>query len=116
MPFCVLWIVADWAKKSNPINGGDPDFMAFNNLDGRLLLLLATKWKVNGNGGPYRSSMIYKGYPELADEYITRELNKWSTKGLITFTSDRNRFYLADRGVSQIQSFISTDRWNLVGI
>ena len=116
MSFYVLWILSGWAKKSNPINGGNPDFMAFNGVDGCLLLLLAKKWKEKGTSGPYRISMIYKGYPEFPDEYITRELNKCSTKGLITFTSDRNRFYLADRGISQIKSFISTDRWNALGI
>jgi hypothetical protein len=116
MSFGVLGLIAGWTKKSNPINGGNPDFMAFNGVDGRLLLLLAKKWKEKGTGGPYRTSMIYKGYPELPDEYITGELNKCSTKGLITFTSDGNRFYLADRGISQIKSFISIDRWNAVGI
>jgi hypothetical protein len=91
-------------------------FMQLSNLDNRLLLLLARKWKERGTGGPYRTSMIYKNYAELPDDYITGELNKWSAKGLITFTFDRNRFYLADKGVSKIQSFISTDRWNSVGI
>jgi len=52
----------------------------------------------------------------MAEEHITRELNKLSTKGLITFTPDKNEFYLADKGVSQIKSFISPDRWNAVGI
>jgi hypothetical protein len=90
--------------------------MKSNNFDNRFLLLLAKKWKERGSGGPYRTSMIYKGYSELPDEYITGELNKLSTKGLITFSSDKNMFYLADKGVSQIQKLISTDRWNSVGI
>jgi len=90
--------------------------MEINNLDNRLLLLLARKWKEKGTGGPYRTSMIYRGYSELADEHIAGELSKLSTKGLITFTSDKNEFYIADKGVSQIKSFTSTDRWNAVGI
>lgn len=90
--------------------------MKFNNLDNRLILLLARKWKEKGSGGPYRISMIRKGYSEMSAEHVTRELKKMSMKGLITFTSDGNRFYLADKGISQIQSFISTDRWNSLGI
>jgi len=90
--------------------------MEINNIDNRLLLLLAKKWKEKKSGGPYQTSMIYKGFSELPDEHISKELKKYSAKGLITFTSDKKRFYLADRGVSQIQSFISTDRWNSVGI
>jgi hypothetical protein len=90
--------------------------MECNTLDKRFLLLLAKKWKEKGSGGPYRTSMIYKRYAELPDEHITRELNKLSTNGLITFTSDRNKFYLADKGCSQIRSFISIDRWNSLGI
>jgi len=90
--------------------------MGIYNIDNRLVLLLATKWKEEKSAGPYRTSMIYEGYSELTDEHITGELKKLSSKGLITFSSDRKRFYLADKGVSQIQSFISPDRWNSVGI
>lgn len=90
--------------------------MKFNNLDNRLLLVLAKIWKEKKTGGPYRTSMIYQSYSELADKYIARELKKLSTKGLITFSSNKDRFYLADKGISQIQSFISTDRWNSMGI
>ncbi len=90
--------------------------MKFKDLDNRLILLLAKKWKEKGSGGPYRISMIYKGCSELPAEHVTRELKKMSMKGLITFTSDGSKFYLADKGISQIQSFISTDRWNSVGI
>jgi len=90
--------------------------MKFNNLDNRLILLLARKWKEKGSGGPYRTSMIHKGCSELSAEHVTRELKKMSMKGLITFTSDGSGFYLADKGISQIQSFLSTDRWNSVGI
>lgn len=90
--------------------------LKFNNLDNRLMLLLAKKWKEQGSGGPYRISMLLKGYSEMSAEHVTQELKKMSMKGLITFTSDGNRFYLADKGISQIQSLISTDRWNSVGI
>jgi len=90
--------------------------MAFNNLDGRLLLLLAKKWKEKRTSGPYRTSTIYQGYSELPSGYITRELDKMSTKGLITFTSDKDRFHLADKGLSQLRSFISIDQWNSLGI
>ena len=84
--------------------------MTLNNLDGRIFLLLAKKWKEKGTKGPYRTSAIYKGYSELPDDYIAEELNKMSTKGLIDFTSDKNRFRLADKGVTQIRSFISMDQ------
>ena len=90
--------------------------MEFKNLDKRILLLLAKKWKEKGIGGPYRTSVIYKGYSDLPDEYITRELNKLNTEGLITFTSDKHRLYLTDKGISRIQSLISNDRWNSRGI
>ena len=90
--------------------------MDSNALDNRVLLLLAKKWKERGVGGPYRTSMVYKGCSDLPDEHITRELKQLSSKGLITFTSDKNSFYLADKGLSQIQSFISIDRWNSTGI
>jgi hypothetical protein len=98
------------------ITGGEHNFMDNSNLDKRLLLLLAKKWSERGNGGPFRTSMVFKSYPELPDKYTARELKKMSTKGLITFTFDKNKFYLADKGISQIQSFISTDRWNSIGI
>jgi hypothetical protein len=90
--------------------------MAIHSLDGRLILFLAKKWKEKGSGGPYRTSAIYRVYSELPDDYIAGELDKMSTKGLITFTSDKSRFYLADKGVSQIRSFISIDQWNALGI
>ena len=90
--------------------------MESKSLDNRLLLLLAKKWKEKGTGGPYRTSMMYKGYSEFDDDYIDRELSKLSTRGLITFTADKNGFYLADKGLATIQSFLSNDRWNSVGI
>lgn len=86
------------------------------NLDKRFLLLLAKKWKEKGSGGPYRTSFMYKGYSNLPDDYVTDELKKMSTKGLITFTSDKNRIYLTDKGLSQIHSVLSNDRWNSIGI
>ena len=116
MPFIVLRIITAWAKKSNPITGGDPELMAFNNLDGRILLLLAKKWKEKKTSGPYRTATIYKGYSTLPDDYIARELNKLDTNGLITFTPQKNRFYLEDKGVARIRSFISPDRWNSIGV
>jgi hypothetical protein len=90
--------------------------MEFKNIDKRFLLLLAKKWRETGIGGPYRTSLIYKGYSDLPDEYVRRELNKLNTEGLIAFTSNRHRLYLTDKGISQIQSFISTERWNSRGI
>jgi hypothetical protein len=90
--------------------------MEFKNFDKRILLLLAKKWKEKGIGGPYRTSVIYKGYSDLPDEYIRRELKKLTTEGLITFTSNKHRLYLTDKGISQIQSFISNDRWNSRGV
>ena len=95
---------------------GDPDFMKFKNLDNRILLLLAKKWKDTGIGGPYRTSSIYKGYSDLPNEHITAEIEKLNSKGLITFTSDKHELYLTDKGISQIKSFISNDRWNSMGI
>lgn len=85
-------------------------------VDNRILLLLAKKWKEKGTGGPYRTSMLYKGYSDLDDDYIDSQLSKLSTRGLITFTADKNGFYLADKGLATIQSFLSNDRWNSVGI
>ena len=96
--------------------GGEIDSMPFNNLDCRLLLLLAKTWQEKGSGGPYRTAAICKGYSDLPDDYIAEELDKMSTKGLITFTSGKDSFYLADKGISQIRSFISADRWNSIGI
>jgi hypothetical protein len=90
--------------------------MAFNNLDGRILLLLAKKWKEKRTSGPYRTSAIYQGYSALPDDYIAGELNKLNTKGLIAFTPEKNRFYLADKGVAHLRSFISIDRWNSLGV
>lgn len=116
MPFIVLNIIPIWAKKSNALKGGDPDLMTFNNLDGRILLLLAKKWKEKKTSGPFRTSTMFKGYSALPDDYIAGELNKLNTKGLITFTPEKDRFYLADKGVDQIRSFISTDRWNSLGV
>lgn len=116
MPWCVLWSGSFLEKKILKHQGGDFNFMQFNNLDNRLLLILAKKWKETGIGGPYRTSLIYKGYPELPDEYIAGELKKLNTKGLITFTSDNHRLYLTDKGISQIRSFVSINRWNSMGI
>ena len=90
--------------------------MEFKNLDKRILLLLANKWKEKGIGGPYRTSVIYKGYSDLSNEYISRELDKLNTEGFITYTSDKHRLYLTDKGISHIQTFISPDRWNSRGI
>ena len=90
--------------------------MVINSLDGRLILLLAKKWKEKRTSGPYRTSTIYRVYSEFPDDHITGELDKMSTKGLINFTSDKSRFYLADKGISQIRSFISNDQWNARGI
>jgi hypothetical protein len=90
--------------------------METKNLDHRLLLLLARKWKETGSGGPFRTSLVYTGYSDLPDEYIAKELKKFNTKGLITFTSDEHRIYLTNKGISQIQSFLSIDRWNSIGI
>ena len=90
--------------------------MEKRSIDNRLLLLLAKKWKEKGVGGPYPTSSIYRGYSELPDEYITKELKKLTTRGLITFTSDNHRIYLTDKGISRIQSFISIDRWNAMGV
>jgi len=44
--------------------------MAINGFDGRLILLLAKKWKEKRTSGPYRTSTIYRGYSELPDDYI----------------------------------------------
>ena len=85
-------------------------------VDRRILLLLAKKWKEKGSGGPYRTAIMYKSYSELDDDYIDSELSKLSTRGMITFTADKNGFYLADKGLAKIQSFLSNDRWNAVGI
>jgi hypothetical protein len=90
--------------------------MPIKNLDKRFLLWLAKKWKETGIGGPYRTASIYKGYAELPDEYVAREIEKLSRRGLITFTSDKHRIYLTDKGISKIKSFISIDRWNSMGI
>jgi predicted transcriptional regulator len=90
--------------------------MEFKNFDKRILLLLAKKWKEKGTGGPYRTSVIYKVYADLPDEYISRELKKLTTEGFITFTANKHRLYLTDKGISQIQSFISNDRWNSRGV
>ena len=90
--------------------------MKFKNLDKRFLLLLAKSWKERGIGGPYRTSHIYKGYSDLPDDYIAGELDKLNTEGLITFTADRHRLYLTDKGISRIQSLISNDRWNSMGV
>ena len=90
--------------------------MKLNNLDNRFLLLLAKKWKETGIDGPYQTSLIYKGYSDLSDEYITSQLKKFNTEGLITFTSDKHQIYLTDKGFSQIESLISVDRWNSIGI
>ena len=72
--------------------------------------------KEKGNNGPYRTAILYKFYSDLPDEYITKELKKYSTKGLVTFDSGEDRLYLTDKGVSHIQSFISNARWNSMGI
>jgi len=90
--------------------------MPIKNLDKRFLLWLAKKWKETGIGGPYRTASIYKGYAELPDEYVAREIEKLSRQGLITFTSDKHGIYLTDKGISKIKSFISIDRWNSMGI
>ncbi len=90
--------------------------MQIKNLDKRFLLWLAKKWKETGIGGPYRTASIYKGYPELPDEYVAREIKKLNRRGIITFTSDKHRIYLTDKGISEIKSFISIDRWNSMGI
>ena len=90
--------------------------MKIKNIDNRILLWLAKKWKETGIGGPYRTSLIYQGYADLSDDYIARELKRLNTEGLITFTSGKHRLYLTDKGISQIQSFISIDRWNSMGI
>ena len=90
--------------------------MKSKNLDKRVLLWLAKNWKERGMGGPYRSSHIYKGYSYLPDDYIAGELDKLNTEGLITFTADRHRLYLTDKGISRIQSLISNDHWNSMGV
>jgi hypothetical protein len=90
--------------------------MEFKNLDKRFLLLLAKNWKERGIGGPYRISNIYKGYSDLPDDYIAGELDKLNTEGLITLTADRHKLYLTDKGISRIQSLISNDHWNSMGV
>jgi hypothetical protein len=90
--------------------------MKLHNLDNRFLLLLAKKWKETGVGGPYRTSLIYQGYSDFSDEYITSQLKKFDTAGLIKFTSDKHKISLTDKGFSQIKSLISIDRWNSRGI
>jgi hypothetical protein len=89
--------------------------MENKNLDYRILLWLMNKRRQKSNNGPYRTSKLYRFYPELSDDHVTRELKKYSSKGLIAFDSGKNSLYLTDKGISHIQSFSSNDRWNSMG-
>ena len=84
--------------------------MEYKNLDNRILLWLVKERKEKGNDGSYRTSTLYQFYSDLPDEYITKEMKKYSSRGLFAFASGNNRRYLTDKGISLIHSFNSNDR------
>jgi hypothetical protein len=56
------------------------EFMEYKNLDNRILLWLVKERKEKGNDGRYRTSMLYKFYSDLPDEYISND--RWNSMGI----------------------------------
>jgi len=61
--------------------------MEYKNLGNCILLWLVKESKDKGNDGPYRTSMLYKFYSDLPDEYIAKEIKNSAQRELLHLLS-----------------------------
>ena len=84
--------------------------MEFKNLRNNFLFLLGNRWVRAGSLGPYQTELIYEKFSEISNENIKTELESMQANGFIAMTPDRDRIYLTERGIAQIEFLISMEK------
>jgi hypothetical protein len=84
--------------------------MKFKNLRNNFLFLLGNRWVRSGSLGPYHSELIYEEFSDIPNENISKELESLQANGFVAMTPDRDRIYLTNKGISQIEFLISIEK------
>ena len=84
--------------------------MEFKNLKNNFLFLLGNKWVRSGSLGPYQTERIYEAFSDIPDENILAELESLQANAFVAMNPERDKIYLTEKGISQIEYLLSIDR------
>jgi hypothetical protein len=84
--------------------------MEFKNLRNNFLFLLGNGWVKSGSLGPYQTELIYEEFSDIPSENISTELESLQANGFVAMTPERDRIYLTERGIAQIEFLLSMEK------
>jgi hypothetical protein len=84
--------------------------MEYINLRNNLLFLLANKFVKSGSLGPHQTKLIYAKFSGISNEKVLTDLESLQADGFVAMTPNKDRIYLTERGISQIEFLISTEK------
>ena len=85
--------------------------MEFKNLRNNFLFLLGNRWVKSGSLGPYQTELIYEAFSDIPIENISMELESLQSNAFVAMTPDRDRIYLTEKGISQIEFLLSMEKY-----
>jgi hypothetical protein len=81
--------------------------MKVENLKNNFLYVIGKQWVKSGSLGPYNTESIFDVFSDIPVENISIELETMQANELIALTPDKDKIYLTDKGISQIEFLIS---------
>ena len=85
--------------------------MEFKNLGSNFLFILGERWIKSGSLGPYQTKLIYDEFSDIPNENISNVLESMHTNGFVAMTHERDKIFLTDKGLSQIEFLFRVQKY-----